>query len=90
MAKNGDYHERLKSVRQLSRIDHLKGEICVGAVFAFQKFNPLKFLTKQIGTINIWHKCVTHAQQSHWRAIFQIHDGSCLHRILAQCVHRNH
>lgn len=25
VAKNGDYHERLKAVRQLSRIDHLKG-----------------------------------------------------------------
>lgn len=25
VAKNGDYHERFKAVRQLSRIDHLKG-----------------------------------------------------------------
>lgn len=25
VAKNGDYHERVKAVRQLSRIDHLKG-----------------------------------------------------------------
>lgn len=25
VAKNGDYHDRLKAVRQLARIDHLKG-----------------------------------------------------------------
>lgn len=27
VAKNGDHHERLKAVRQLSRIDHLKGNL---------------------------------------------------------------
>lgn len=25
VAKNGDYHDRLKAVHQLARIDHLKG-----------------------------------------------------------------
>lgn len=25
VAKNGDYHDRLKAVRQLANIDHLKG-----------------------------------------------------------------
>lgn len=25
VAKNGNYHDRLKAVRQLARIDHLKG-----------------------------------------------------------------
>lgn len=59
VAKNGDYHERLKAVRQLSRIDHFKGKI--GAVVALQKLNSFIFFIqfsitiprKQIGTINI-------------------------------------
>lgn len=36
VAKNGDYHDRLKAVRQLARIDHLKGKLFQWRIFFFK------------------------------------------------------
>lgn len=38
VAKNGDYHDRLKAVRQLARIDHLKGLCNIVFLFEFKPF----------------------------------------------------
>lgn len=39
VAKNGDYHDRVKAVGQLARIDHLKGSFD-GSTFPVKSVSP--------------------------------------------------
>lgn len=44
VAKNGDYHDRVKAVHQLARIDHLKGVISNRIYLARIRFSHFFYL----------------------------------------------
>lgn len=69
-----------------------KVNLCCGFPIAFYSFHQRdhKVISRQqIGITSTWRKCVTHAPQYHWHAIFPTHVGFCRQRIWARYVNQN-